>query len=367
MLAMKTVMKPSAGDVLQDIHYHPVISIVLPFDAKMILKSRLIKLLDATTGKVEEELLEKYPGDIALVMIEKLRTVMAGLNFNTHKKSIAIYLSPVFEKTFYLDITVEEKISIDRSFEIRDLVYHKKQEHQFLVMLITNKESRIYVGNDGSLIRIVTTTPKPLEYHFKKTDIATTNDSKKIALQQFLHHADNTLAIILKAYPLPLFISGTEDLLAHFKNITRFQHSVTSYVHQNVADVSVQEIKKMIAPCIADWETVKQKYLLNRLQHASETKNLAVGIKEVWREAMHRKGSLLLVEKSYQYPEQQNTGDEILFNVIDPYNKFSYIQNAVDDIIEKVFENGGDVEFTDDGLLENYQHIALLQEDTTNS
>ena len=82
---------------------------------------------------------------------------------------------------------------------------------------------------------------------------------------------------------------------------------------------------------------------------------------------MHRKGSLLLVEKSYQYPEQQNTGDEILFNVIDPYNKFSYIQNAVDDIIEKVFENGGDVEFTDDGLLENYQHIALLQQDTTNS
>ena len=37
-----------------------------------------------------------------------------------------------------------------------------------------------------------------------------------------------------------------------------------------------------------------------------------------------------------------------------------YIKNAVDEVIDKVLENGGDVEFVDDNLLKNYQHIALI-------
>ena len=33
---------------------------------------------------------------------------------------------------------------------------------------------------------------------------------------------------------------------------------------------------------------------------------------------------------------------------------------TVDDVIEKVLENGGDVEFVDEGLLKQYDHIALI-------
>jgi hypothetical protein len=32
----------------------------------------------------------------------------------------------------------------------------------------------------------------------------------------------------------------------------------------------------------------------------------------------------------------------------------------VDDVIEKVLENGGDVEFVDEGVLKDYHHIALI-------
>ena len=64
---------------------------------------------------------ENYPADVEIMMMKKLRTIIKNLNFNTHKKSIAIFLSPVFEKVLYLDISVEEKIIIDESFEIRDL------------------------------------------------------------------------------------------------------------------------------------------------------------------------------------------------------------------------------------------------------
>ena len=61
------------------------------------------------------------------------------------------------------------------------------------------------------------------------------------------------------------------------------------------------------------------------------------------------------------YAAERGGTEEIIYKAIEPYNRFSYIKDAVDDVIEKVLENGGDVEFVDTGLLEDHHHIALLQ------
>ena len=42
-------------------------------------------------------------------------------------------------------------------------------------------------------------------------------------------------------------------------------------------------------------------------------------------------------------------------------NEVFFIKDEVDDIIEKVFENGGDVEFIDDGMLKDHRHIVLIE------
>jgi hypothetical protein len=298
-----------------------------------------------------------------MLMIDKLRTLIAGLNYNTHKKSIAIYLSPVFERVLYLDIDVQEKITIDGAFDIRDLVNHKKKEHSYLVMLLTNKESRIYLGNDGSLVRIVTTTPKPVLPYNKKETAADFGGVKKSMLDYFLQLADNTLAIISRAYPLPLIILGDEELLNKFKTLCKGCHAVVNYINEDVADATVQEIQKKIAGHIADWELVQQQYLACRLEKAVRDKRFVSGIKNVLTNAIHHKGSLLLVEKNHPYAEQQNTGEEILLNIMEPYHPSSYVKNTVDEIIEKVFDNGGDVEFVEDNLLAEYGHIVLMQAD----
>jgi hypothetical protein len=363
MLAMKTIVQLSTNDVVADMQYLPVISLLIPFDPKMVLKTKLLEKLSNAASRVEGQLLEKYHGDTAMLMIEKLRTIIAGLNYNTHKKSVAIYLSPVLEKVIYMDIAVEEKIIVDGAFDIRDLVQHKKQEHSFLVMLVTNKESRIYLGKDDRLIRIVTTTPKPLFPYNKKEQTDGLDSLKQSALAHFLQHADNTLEIILKAYPLPLFICGDEELLEQFKAISKGGHAVVNYIYSDVADATVHEIQKKMAMYTADWASVQQQYLACRLQKAARDKRLVTGIKDVWQKAVHHKGSLLLVEKNYQYPEKQNTGDEILYNIMDPYHPFSYIKNIVGDIIEKVLENGGDIEYAENNLLAEYGHIVLMQPD----
>ena len=363
---MNTILTAEMKEVLQAVHYRPAVSIIMPFEPKMGLKTELAHSLKIAAHKVEQELLQNYPDEMSTLVMQKLHTIINGINFNTYKKSIAIYVSPVFEKILYLDITVEEKIIIDESFEIRDLVYSKKQLHKYLVLLLNGKGCQVYLGNSTTFVQIVSGTSQSI-YSFindgpeKVANFSDNSQQKEIMMHKFLHHIDNTLEIILNAYHLPLFILGTERIVGHFKKITKHSSAVVEYVHGNYEEATLLHLKEILEPYIADWKKVIQKDLLNQLEEAAGKKKLAVGIKDVWREAMKAKGRLLLVEKNYMYAAEHGSIDEIIYKATEPYNKFSYIKDAVDDVIEKVLENGGDVEFVDADVLNDYQHIALLQ------
>lgn len=363
---MNPVVTPEIREVIGAVHYRPAVSIIIPFEPKMSLKTELTHSLKTAADKVELELLENYPDELGMLVIQKLRAIIRGLNFNTHKKSIAIYVSPVFEKVLYLDITVEEKIIVDESFEIRDLVYSKKQLHKYLVLLLSGKESRMYLGNSDTFVRIVSNTPESVyayvnEVPERVANFSDMSERKEIVMDKFLHHIDNALDIILNAYHLPLFVLGTERILGHFKSLTKHKGAVIEYVHGNYEEATVQELKEILEPHITDWKKVKQKDLLNQLEEAAGKKKLAVGMRDVWHEAMSHKGRLLVVEKNYMYAAQHGSSGDVIYKADEPYNKFSYIKDAVDDVIEKVLENGGDVEFADKDVLKEYHHIALVQ------
>ena len=127
---------------------------------------------------------------------------------------------------------------------------------------------------------------------------------------------------------------------------------------------TIDQLKEILEPGIADWKMVIQKDLLNQLKDAAGKSKLAVGMKDIWREAMKCNGRLLVMEKNYPYVSLHAGIDNIIYKAVNPYSKFSYIKDAVGNIIEKVLENSGDVEFVDIGLLKNYDRIALVQYDT---
>jgi hypothetical protein len=363
---MNSIVTPEIREVMEAVHYRPAVSIIMPFEPKMSLVTEVSHSLKIAIDKVEEELIKNYPDEIKTLLITKLRAVIKRLNFDTHKKSIAIYVSPVFEKVLYLDIPVEEKIMVDESFEIRDLIYSKKQIHKYLVLLLSNNESRIYLGNSSSFVQIVSNAPKFAgtfinDKSERVANFSDTSERKEILMEKFLRHIDNSLDLILNAYQLPLFVLGTERILGHFNKLSKHKQAVIEYVKGNYEEATLDQLRGILNLHIANWQNVKQKDFLNQLEDAAGKKKLAVGMKEVWQEAICKKGRLLVVEKNYMYPAEKGSSKEVIYMATEPYNKYSYIKDAVDDIIEKVLENGGDVEFVDPDFIKQYQHIALIQ------
>lgn len=362
---MKAALSPEIMDVIEAVQYRPAVSIIMPFEPKMSAKAELTHALKMAVDKVEKQLTSDYPQELAQLVTRKLLAIINTLNFNTHKKSIAIYVSPVFEKVLYLDIQVEEKIILDKTFEIRDLVYSKKQLHKYIVLLLSGRDCRMYLGNTNTFVRIVSNTPETIYAYANDipgriANFSDISERKEVMMDKFLHHIDNTLSIVLEAYHLPLFVLGTKKMTGHFKSISRNEKKVVGYIHGNYTESTEEELKDVLRPHIADWQKVMQKDVLNQLEEAANHKKLAIGMRDVWKDAMNHKGRLLVVEKNYMYAAQQGDSPDDIQEAIEPYNKFSNIKDAVDDVIEKVLTNGGDVEFVDADVLKDYQHIALV-------
>ena len=149
--------------VLEAVKYLPSVSIILPFEPKMSTHRQLEYQLQRAVTRVEKNLLNTYPSERAQPVIDKLKALITNLDFTTYKRSIAIFVSPLIEKVYYLDIAVEEKVIIDESFEIRDLIYSKKEIHKYLLLVLSGNRSQIFLGNTTQFFRIVANTAETIE------------------------------------------------------------------------------------------------------------------------------------------------------------------------------------------------------------
>lgn len=323
----------------------PSVSIFMPFNPKMGMKSKLTFSLSKATDKVVSELRDKYPGEMSLLVIQKLKAIIKKLDFSTHTKSIAIFVSPVFEKIYYLNIDLEEKVIVNESLQIRDLVDSRKQSRQFHILLLSEKTSRIFLSDTNSSVKIVT---------------------EDITIEKFLHHVDHSLDNILKSDRSPIFVMGTEKIVGQFKNITKHNEAIIEYVYGDFEDFSLDDLKKILKPQIVDWQKIKQKNLLYQLKEARGKNRLSSGMEDVRREAINHRGRLLLMENKclFDYDIGPWGSESQNYKRTEPYNKFSNIKNPIDEMIEKVLENGGDVEFVSNGLLKEYNQIALIKDES---
>ena len=81
----------------------------MPFDPKMNLHTELAYKLKLTISKVENELRSNYPEEELNPVMEKLKRVISNLYYDTHKKTIAIFVSPLVEKIPRAPLALTEK------------------------------------------------------------------------------------------------------------------------------------------------------------------------------------------------------------------------------------------------------------------
>lgn len=345
----------------------PCVSLVMPFRPTMRSKGQLTNELQKATRRIKDLLDQKYDAGECEIVMEKLTAIVSDLNFNTHKKSIAIFVSGQFEKVYYLNLPLTERICVDDSFAIRDLVGSKKESHNYLLALLSNTSTKVYLFSNERLTPIVENACNNITGCRKELDEVCTNreadpKEREKMLDKFLRHADNGLKLLLQSYPLPLFIMGAASTIDHFKSITQNGPGIVDYVAGHFGSKEEKELMQIMEYYVSDWKNVQQRQLLKQVEEANHLHKLSVGIKDVWIAASHKRVKSLLIEKSFTQPAGMRvSGAGLTFIPDQKMRDAFYIKDMVDDVIEKVLARGGDVAFVDDGLLQNYSKIALIE------
>ena len=351
-------------NIASTIHDVPAVSIIMPFEAVMSTKSKLELRLKKAAKIVELEIMKQFTIEQALPVIVKLQLLLREINYNTQKKGLAIFVSPLVERVFYLDFDVEEKVVVDELFEIRDLILNKKESIQYLLLLLSEERSKMYLGS-GSELQLIKSNKSgdistcKINIEERVPDISDPWNRKQVLLDKFLYNMDQGLSLILKAYNLPVIIMAPAEVLNHFNKISKNSEALVSFIHGNYTESTEKEIQITLQACLQDWKNLKQQKCMQEVAKAMNDYKLSFGIQNVWLTANHKNCRLLVVEKDFVYPAYFSKNN-------DEYNQYKagtgtpfYIKDLVDEVIEKVVKNGGDVEFVDE--LKNYDHIALLE------
>lgn len=363
---MNDTLSTEIRDVLDAVHYRPALSVILPIETEVSLQKEMAHRLKVTADKAERELRQYYPDEQSSLVMQKFRNLITALDIPLNKKGIAIYVSPLFEKVLYLDCPVTEKLIVDESFEIRDLLYSAKEDVKYILLILSAMESKVFRGDLSSLRPLESNIPKSASIYMndlpeRVSNFSDMGDHKQILIDKFLYHIDEELGNLLNEQPLPILVLGAERILGQFKKLSKHTGSVMAYVAGNYESATIAELRGLTQPLIRYYRISQQQELLGHLDDMASQHRLSTGILQVWQDAQQGKGQMLVVERSYRFAAQHGPEPSLIEAAEEPYDHFAYIRDAVDDLIEMLLANGGDVTFTEDGALEQFDHIALIK------
>jgi len=352
---------------LVDEKQFPSISIVISTQAQYPKFKDDVERLKHLTNEVREQLRKQYSKAKMDMMMEKLHKVINGIDFTKLTHGLAIFVSPQVEKVIHLPFDVSsEKIIVDESFEMRDVIYAAKKSRRFLLVIISKNAVKTFFGVDSSLSEV--------EFPDMPANVAdVTNEHSKpglpyfdieahdeINIRNFVRLIDEEIEKELRNKDYPVILMGDTKQLGFLKQHTRNVKRIAGAIEGNYEHATITEIKKRIRPVLEQMYTADQDKALQLLAGSVNTDKYSAGITEVWRAAAEGKGRLLLVEKDYK--QSARYGDDRFSIVIDDEmnNMYDRVADAVDDVIEMVLKNKGDVVFVENGSLKEYEHIALL-------
>jgi hypothetical protein len=345
----------------------PAISIIIPTHPNSP-KFRLDKdYLHKTAENVKLRLENQYGKKTSRLLTEKLTALIGQVDFSKLSHGLAIFVASDVERIFYLPFEVSsEKIIVDDSFEIRDLLYAVKLNRNYLLVVISPNSVKTWIAYDSSLASVrFPDMPEAVkavtnEHSLPGWDYFDKKAWDENNLNNYLLFIDKVIERESNKTNNAVIVMGDRKLLGHYKKHSKIGNRILGYVAGSFEHSSVSELLSHIQPILERENKREEEYAINLLEEAIKKGKYSSGISEVWRSAVEGRGRLLIVEKDYK--QSARRGSDPFSIVLDDEheNPWNMIADAVDDVIELIFKNKGDIVFVENGRLKKHQKIVLI-------
>jgi len=344
------------------------LTLILPLAHSLPERKQNTSLVRQRINQTKEVLKERYPDVKAQELIKQLDQV--AIDYKKVKNGVGIFVASELLHIVYFPFPVEEKVVIDQSFEVRDLVWGRNQWIDYWVLSLDQKETRLFKGVGDALEEIKDDQiPLGYEEQYQYPDrqrpaisgdyVSEETLIKDERLKQYYRHLNKIVLNYIKKAPLPMVLTGVKEHFNVFLKIFDYPNLVVSQIPGNYEHQSATQLAKKVWPAITSYIDQQHKDVLNDIANQVGKRGYLYGIEAAYRTAEEGRAEILVVEKNYTHPAYRSPKkDRLLFNVSEPKGLNKKV-DAVDDIIETVLSKKGKVVFMENGQLEDYQHIAV--------
>ena len=360
---------------LQNKQDDPCVSVIVPTHRiSTNTKEDHIRLKNAIK-RVSESLHEQYDKKKVTPLIERLEKIVENeLDYANLLEGLGIFISPNLEKIVHIPFEVEERVIVDTSFEVRDLLLSLNRELDYNVLLLSENNIRFFQGKGRNLMEIQDEQFQENfsgdEYEYQKANFINpakgspegtaekANEEQK-KMKEFLKHLDNKLGNYINTKE-PLFLLGDKQILGEFTDVTHHPDAIQGKLPGNFQHLTVHEVADKVQTEVKRYMHEHQEKALRNLEEEVGFDRVSSGLPNVYRDAIEGKGATLLVEEGYSEPAYL---DETNYQLaLSPENTEGYkkLHDAVDDVIEKVLEKNGTIQFVQNGKLQKYGKIAMI-------
>jgi hypothetical protein len=178
-------------------------------------------------------------------------------------------------------------------------------------------------------------------------------------LREFILEADQHFDHYLRQDPLRLIVVGGKETLSIFESVTTHRDVLIGMAEGDYTAASPHDLGKIVWPIVKKVMAGTCEKAVHDLDTAESSQNVASGIDAVGHLAGSGAGDTLFVEEDYRLKGGIRETDHSLIESKD-LDIQEVIDDAVDVIIGKVLEKGGNVIFLESGSLTKLRRIALV-------
>lgn len=292
------------------------------------------KMVEATWNKTiemaQQKMKDKYAAECTNRLMTRLEKLFSRLNFNTHRKSLALILTPAEERVFYLNFPVKPVVFFSKNISVLELAANIRQEADFYYLVLNKDNAGIYDYSENKLRKVCE------HNHEQETN---TLFQKVIRTTELLNNNNEK----------PVFITGNPNLVELFCSSHDGAERYFPLLY-HIAPYSDAVIGEIVKEIISHWNYWRSKFIAGRIVLAQQAGHLVSHIEGVLQFLRKSADGLLLIDKKLKQQLQK------------PVTKDMFFQTAGELMVqlEKFLARGNWIEITDTGVLKNMGGIAMI-------
>ena len=342
--------------------HYPSVSILAPTHRTAPLNKQDRIKVKNLVNKAIDRLHGEFKKREVSTVVKNLHDLVKKVDWQHTLDGLVLFASQKQSAAISLPFRVKPRAIIDETFATRDLVYAFNRAPAYRVLVLSHTPQLYDAWT--TVLEEHTAKPFPMA-HRGAGGGAKLPGGKGInrsgvrddAMRTFFRAVDDAVAALHKANPLPLVVVGVERNLAFYQEVTRQSGSIVGMLAGNHDKTTSSALGKLIWPVFESGATVRRTEALVQLDEAVSAHTHASGIAQVWREAASAMCRILLVEKDFKYPTDVSPDGNVLL----PHTGgTTSLDDAADEVIERVMNTGGEVYFYPSGDLGVHQKIAAV-------